>query len=82
MKDKFLLSFSNFGIHHTGSLDASSSRQRDHGVTSSSDVYAEGWTRGLLRVVNGGKSEAMEEFYSWAEDQPRTRDQTPTYIAE
>lgn len=82
MKDKFTFSFSDFGIHHTGSLDASSSRQRDHGVTSSSDVYTKGWTRGLLRVVNGGKSEAMGEFYSWAEDPPRTHDQTPTYIAE
>lgn len=41
-----------------------------------------GWTRGLLRVVSEGKSEAIGEFYSWAKDPPRTRDQTLTHIAE
>ena len=41
-----------------------------------------GWTRGLLRAVSEGKSEAMGEFYSWAKDPPRTRDQTLTHIAE
>ena len=46
MREKFTFSFSDFGIHHTGSLDASSSRQWDHGVTSSSDVYTKGVDKG------------------------------------